>query len=302
MVVLRFSGGRLGNQMFEYATAYAVAKANGAKLALCKLEVNLYPWNVYSLDDLNIEGRSRWFSIPLSLYGYIFRKHVSYMVGVLKRKLFKKKGGTGSMLYVGSKNQEMINEGAACYQPIVLDKEKNVHILNGYWQSHKYFDAYRDDILRQFTPGFKLSAETEHLIARIQKDAYAVSVHVRRGDYLQANLLVDDSYYTKAVELMRQQHPEAVFYVFSDDIAYCKTLFETLDSPVVYAEHPAGCKAFEDIWAMSKCRSNIICNSTYSWWAAWLNAHEDKHVIVPSAIRRTNNADCICDGWIELEA
>ncbi len=301
MLVLRFSEGRLGNQMFEYAAAYALAKSHHEPLALFRLEVSLYPCNVYSLDDLKIEDCHHYRSVPFSLYGYILKKYVFQYVRLLLKKLFRKKLHLAPKPYT-SHVHDVVNEMGMAYHPIMLDRRKKIHILSGFWQSHKYFEAYRDDIIRQYTPSFRLSTETEKLIAALEADAYPVSVHVRRGDYLQLNLSVPDAYYHRAIELVRERHPEAVFYVFSDDIAHCKKLFENVNAPMVHAEHQAKVKAFEDIWAMSKCRANIICNSTFSWWGAYLNTHEDKLVIVPSAIRRTNNADCICDGWIELEA
>ena len=145
--------------------------------------------------------------------------------------------------------------------------------IDGYFQSYKYFDKHRDVILKEFT--FK-----DHIISKcrlkISEYINPVSIHIRRGDYvnhpgfwkitpeyLQESLhhFDDDSY---------------TFLIFSDDIEWCKQIFP---EGVVFME---GNNQFEDLCLMSLCNHNIISNSSYSWWAAYLNQNKNKKVIAPS--------------------
>lgn len=128
-------------------------------------------------------------------------------------------------------------------------------------QSEKYFMKYKDFIRERFSTGI---GYIDH-----------VSIHVRRGDYVDNPFYVDifkDGYYERAMALF----PENTFIVFSDDIEWCKK--QPIFMDCVFSE---GKSEVEDLNLMASCRDNILANSSFSWWAGWLNPNPDKKVVVP---------------------
>ncbi len=293
MIILKLSGG-LGNQMFEYAAAYAFARQSGQELAVFKYDyrINRFP---YELDDLRLARHRRYIGIPISMYAFATKDLIQKYIGRILGPDRIKRG------QYTNKKIDMVKEHRGSYMPVRLDSTYARHAMwGGYWQTNQYFDAVREELLEQFQPNFSLSEETRGVIGEIQEDTYPVSVHVRRGDYVKIGWCVAEEYYSAAIETMLSAHPDARFYVFSDDIDYAKDLFVPWQERCRFVVHPKKVRSFEDMWSMSRCKGNIIVNSSYSWWGAYLNDHADKTVIVPSKIRETNNQDAICEGWIEL--
>lgn len=179
--------------------------------------------------------------------------------------------------------------------------------LNGYFQSEKYFKEYSDEIRALFEqPKFVYGlvaheAWNNHGIY-INVDKNTCSIHVRRGDYLNSpnhHPVQNMNYYMKAIKKMPK---DTVFLIFSDDIAWCKENFPDLPEKFKFIE---GNTDFVDLLMMASCQHNIICNSTFSWWAAWLNKNPDKIVIAPSvwfgpAYAHYNTEDLYCENWIKI--
>jgi hypothetical protein len=148
--------------------------------------------------------------------------------------------------------------------------------LYGYFQSEKYFKNYRNEILGLF----KINSEIENKILSKYKEILEkkpTSIHIRRGDYVwlsdfHANQEID--YYKNAVEKIGY---EETFLIFSDDIAWCKTNFGFIENKFFVTND----FDYEDLVLMTKCSNNIIANSSFSWWGAWLNENESKTVIAP---------------------
>jgi Glycosyl transferase family 11 len=157
------------------------------------------------------------------------------------------------------------------YRPVSL---KSSHIIEGYFQSEMYFRSYREEILSQFRLRGEYRSEVERLFGLYGYPD--CSMHVRRGDYIGHDLFVDlsrGSYYERA---LAQLSPGTKILCFSDDPAWCRTRF--LDRRIVFAERS---KDVIDLFLFSRCRVNIIANSSYSWWGAWLNCHPDSVVFAP---------------------
>lgn len=294
MIIARLNG-QLGNQMFIYATAYATARDTKEKLSVYKYEYDTVAKGfVFQLDDLMLDGYNRYLGIPHTLYMFTTRKFISKIL----RKLLRKTNAEQSRF--ADDGIDIIREKVNAYTPINIDQSKSVHLLDGFWQSPQYFDTYRSDIVRQFRPRFRLSDETEQYLSRIEEDEYPVSLHVRRGDYEKLGWCIPLEYYSEAIQRMKDAHPNARFYIFSDDIPWVKENLNISASNAVFVEHSKRVKPFEDIWIMSKCKSNIIANSSFSWWGAYLNQNMDKEVIAPSLMQKTNNTDIFCSDWIVL--
>jgi len=154
-----------------------------------------------------------------------------------------------------------------------IKHEKGILKIRGYFQSHKYFSKFRDKILKDLN--------IQSLKSQVRKKygdfSDFVSIHVRRGDYLELsayhhNLEID--YYKKAVKCFSE---DTKFLIFSNDLEWCKENFNFLKS----AKFSQVEEDWEDIVLMSTCRDNIIANSSFSWWGAWLNENNDKKVIAP---------------------
>ena len=177
--------------------------------------------------------------------------------------------------------------------------------ISGYFQSYKYFDNFRDLIINSFeVPDSikqKLSDKYQHLIS----DS-SVSLHVRRQDYLKFSgyyAILGEEYYLSALE---QFDNISNIFVFSDDVDWCKENFDFIkDKEIIFVE---GQSDVEDMWLMSQIRNNIIANSTFSWWAAYLNCNEGKKVVRPKkwfGPKRTNNneletKDLFPKEWIKI--
>uniref|UniRef100_UPI0028D46783 alpha-1,2-fucosyltransferase n=1 Tax=Alloprevotella tannerae TaxID=76122 RepID=UPI0028D46783 len=169
--------------------------------------------------------------------------------------------------------------------------------LRGYWQSEKYFKDYGAEIVSMLTPTYPMTASFLELKKQI-KSTNSVAVHVRRGDYVALGICLSDVYYREALLRICQKVIDPVFYVFSDDMEYAKQLFAKFVSeqvvPVCYEGHNS---TIEDFLLMKSCKHNIIANSSYSWWAAWANVHEDKIVVAP---KRENRDDFYPEEWIQV--
>lgn len=109
----------------------------------------------------------------------------------------------------------------------------------------------------------------------------SVSVHIRRGDYKSHNLLLDDGYYLAAADMISHRINNPVWIVFSDEINYVKENYR-FKGEVIYIDDSYKLKDYEQLILMSQCKHNIIANSTFSWWGAWLNQNKNKCVVAPS--------------------
>ena len=173
--------------------------------------------------------------------------------------------------------------------------------LNGYFQSCKYFEGYEKEVIELFS----YPQECADNIKEKYKDLLSqntCSLHVRRGDFLNLpnhHPTQNMNYYMKAI---KQMPKDSVFLIFSDDIKWCKENFPDMPEKFRFIE---GNKDYEDLYLMSHCKNNIICNSTFSWWAAWLNNNSDKITVAPSIwfgpeLSGNNTDDLYCEGWIKI--
>lgn len=157
-----------------------------------------------------------------------------------------------------------------------LDLPKDNFFISGYFQSEKYFSKHKNEILKLFEVGhsmYKMLREKYSFINNIK----STSIHIRRGDYVQFqnfHPILPIEYYHNAVEELRNYTD--MFIVFSDDIDWCKNIF--IGDNFFFVENE---KDYLEMILMSMCNNNIIANSSFSWWGAWLNDYSDKKVIGP---------------------
>jgi len=294
MIITKLDG-QLGNQMFTYAAGYALSRDNNEHLAVFRYEYDTLAGDIgFQLGTLNIDKCNLYYGIPLSLYWHTTKCAINRIVKrLLRRPIFNIKPYCDS-------DVEVIAEPTLEYYKMEISYDKKYHLMTGFRQSPLYFDKYRSELLRQFTPSYKQSYSVLNWLSIIKNEEYPVSLHIRRGDYVKAGLCIELDFYYNAVEKILKQHPNAVFFVFSNDIEWVKKNLNIEPSRVRYVEHTSTIRSFDDIWLMSKCKSNIIANSSFSWWGAYLNQNPQKIVYAPIQILN-NNKDIMCPGWTILE-
>jgi hypothetical protein len=191
------------------------------------------------------------------------------------------------------------------YDPAFANLPKNT-VLNGYFQSEQYFRDIRDILLGDFSWVNEPRGKNKELFGQINNDKSSVSVHVRRGDYVSNNNaakfhgLTGLDYYRAAVNKIAKQVKNPNLYVFSDDPDWCKRKLK-FKQPTIYISHNTN--GSEDMRLMKTCRHNIIANSSFSWWGAWLNENPNKIVIAPKqwfSHPESNTKDLILSSWHKL--
>jgi hypothetical protein len=252
LVGAKISGG-LGNQLFQYATARALAERLGGDLRL---------------DLRSFQGASeRRFALPA--FGVEIREWVPkwWRLEELARNATRGWWRPGPEPLFD--NEELEPRFFAIQTPC---------FLRGYFQSWRYLVGYEDVIRRMFDTTPLSTGRTAHLEHRILTDPCAVMVHIRRGDYGgTAFPLLERGHYQRARERLEAEAPRPTYYLFSDDIEQATALLSDWPDLVVVG----GNSELEDFRLMSLCRHHIIANSTFSWWAAWLGRATDKIVIAP---------------------
>lgn len=267
MVTVLLSGG-LGNQMFQYAAARALAKRLNTPLA-----ADLYPLikkthatiRPYELGIFKVD-------IPIvsTLRGKVLTKARPF---VQKHRPFFRRLGFFTDTY------------AVLYQPAFESLKGNI-TLSGYFQSEKYFSGAEADIRNDFTFRHPLNGKNKEIAQQLAATE-SVSIHIRRGDYVQntsaaSNFVTcDASYYERAIAHICEKISNPSFYIFSDDFDWVKENLNFGNHPVSFVDWNRGGKSYIDMQLMSLCRHNITANSSFSWWGAWLNANDDKVVVCP---------------------
>lgn len=290
--------GGLGNQMFQYAFLMAMRSEAGSGVMK-----NLA--HMMSYDKHNGYELERLFGLRTSvaerLWMPIFR--IDRLRGLLVREVHERGSFQYSSGLIDPKCRMSESRPWYRWRPMVS--------YVGYWQNECYFKALRPAILEQFSfRGLELSAPTRDILQSIRADRCSVAIHVRRGDYqteARTRALHGDictvEYYRKAICQMRSLvADDARFYIFSNDHDWVRSeLASELGADAVHVECNVGLDSWQDMFLMSMCRHNIIANSSFSWWGAWLNTHDDRVVMAPS--RWMNNTEC-CDivppDWIRV--
>lgn len=175
--------------------------------------------------------------------------------------------------------------------------------LHGYYQTAKYFEGFDDEIRELFSCDDVTKATLHSKYPFLHTKEYTTcSIHIRRGDYLnlqETHPVQGMNYFMKAIKKMPK---DCHFLIFSDDIAWCKGNFPDMPEKFLFIE---GQSDIEDLYAMSMCDNNIICNSTFSWWAAFLNGNKDKVVVAPKTwfgpkLAHHDTSDIYDESWIKI--
>ena len=192
---------------------------------------------------------------------------------------------------------------AITYIPELCDHEEGYFL--GFWQSEKYFKNVAEKIRKDFN--FKVPLDARNLILKtdIEKNN-SISMHIRRGDYLEPQnklfQVCTIDYYKNAINFIEQHVINPKYYIFSNDIPWCKENLKLQNA--VYVDWNTGADSYKDMQLMSYCKHNIIANSSFSWWGAWLNNNPDKIVCVPEKwfdLPDCETKDVCPDEWIRIK-
>ncbi len=293
MIIANLVGG-LGNQMFQYACARALAAE--LKLPL-KVIVDMFGAYTSFHNGLELE---RVFSMKLDVAR---PADLRCMVGAL-RVAPRLRRALAAKMFSRLRGARFIAEPHYRYWNELLDRARSGGYLQGYWQSERYFlkqaDIIRSDFRFRQQPAGR-NAELVHTLL----NSVAISIHVRRGDYvsnaktLATHGICVPEYYFNAIDSLRQRVPNARLFAFSDDPKWVAEVLTPRYPDLVLIEHNIGEDSYNDMRLMSLCRHHVIANSSFSWWGAWLNTHLDKIVIAPRRwfATDTDTRDLIPSSW-----
>lgn len=286
--------GGLGNQMFIYATGYAMARRADTELRLSLRFFENYdhanlPSRPYALDHFTITARRMTFAQRLWVLATLLPDSPHAYRRAIGRLPFPR---------MARVDDHSLGDDERVHHP------PQTALLTGGWQSEKLFGEYRDDLLREFRfrePPTGRNAD----LAREIAGSEAIAIHFRRTDYLAAETLTkpcSPDYYRRALEATKARHPDGRYFIFTDDPEWVRANAELPEGSTLVS-HNLGAASFEDMRLMSLCRHFVIANSTFSWWGAWLADHPGKTVIAPAiwyAGSHSAEADLVPESWTRM--
>ena len=297
MIISNIIGG-LGNQMFQYSAARVLSEKLGAELYL-----DISSYDSYKLHE-----------------GFVLNKYFPQInVKLATKKEIFKIGGYGAYLnnalldsILSRTFKEKIDKKIV-YEPHFhywksFYKISDNKYLKGYWQSYKYFLGYEEIIKKIFSFSPEYINKNYEIINLLSKKE-TTSVHIRIGDYKNNSSsnsfhgTLDIEYYYNSIKRICEKKGDSLFLIFSDDINWCKANFK-LDVPHLFIDASISDNVINDFFLMKSCNNNIISNSSFSWWAAWLNDYNNKIVIGPknwfNIGNKNNTSDLFLSNWERL--
>lgn len=296
-IIVSLYGG-LGNQLFQYATGYALSKQLN-----CELVLDLAWFDIvrnirdttprkFSLSPFGLEVKQQKLGLDLK------KKHQRIIDNIL------------SLLRLRTPDEDekihIFRETTTKYDP-TLFKNKAPLWLAGYWQSPRYFETWSSELRNKIGIPRDLNKENQKMLKQIE-NSESVCIHIRRGDYVsnkQANEfhgLCSMEYYRKGLQSVKSNFKNPHCFVFTDDPAWAKDHFDLgTDFTVVDTNGPD--EAHCDLWLMAACKKFVIANSSLSWWGAWLGQFKEKKVVAPFEWFKNNPdlaSDLIPQDWIKL--
>ncbi len=298
IVTIALNGG-LGNQLFQYAAALGLAVQQGRNL---KIDLSLFPHHKdrpYQLNRLKVPQhfyKDPPLSAPMAPM-FMTRLLRTRIIGKIKRHT--------------KQPRSLYCEPHFHFDPAFFNLPGAEVRLAGYFQSPRYFVGVEALLRERFQLQAPFTPTASAWAAKIAQSPCAVSVHLRRGDYLKpqhstTHNLLDRGYYDRAMTLIKDLVGDgAEFFFFSDAPDFVADTFANLPRVHIVRSEPTA--PWEDLFLMRQCRHNIIANSSYSWWGAWLNETVDKRIIAPAQwftsdyLATCNVVDLYPEDWILLK-
>jgi hypothetical protein len=290
VIIAALTGG-LGNQLFQYAAARRLAKHKGVEFAL-------------DTSDFDRRGRRRY-----GLERFAPRVRLATPQETLRvqdrqnQDLWHRAWRQRRKLLPYYRRRVILEQHPFQFDPHLLELPAEAYLI-GYWQNEKYFAPLADALRAELTLKTPLSTPSAVLAEELRANN-AVGVHVRRGDYVsnaavhQRFGVCSPEYYRDCARQLLAQHPQAVFYVFSDDPEWARNNLDLGRTPII-VDHNGPERDYEDLYLLSLCHHFIIANSSFSWWAAWLSTWPEKIVYGPrrwQASGEFDTSDILPAGW-----
>ena len=291
MRIVKVIGG-LGNQMFQYALYLSLKdKFQNERILIDKRLFNSYKLHngfeidrVFHLDSVEYATQDEIKLVTFNVWNYKMQRIARRILPRLETEFIEE----NEFFY----DNNVFNKGDLYYE--------------GYWQNYNYFKEIGSLIRNSFQFKNDLSLVNSNLLNEISNEVQSVSIHVRRGDYLNHKTfggICNLNYYLNAIEYVKNIFHNPIFYFFSNDFTWCRDVLLPLigDSKYFFIDWNTKQDSYIDMQLMSYCKFNIIANSSFSWWAAWLNPNKDKKVIAP--VKWTQNLiskDILPPDWILL--
>ncbi|MAJ05462.1 MAG: hypothetical protein CL827_01195 [Crocinitomicaceae bacterium] len=277
MIITNIIGG-IGNQLFQYYFGRKIADLNNTSLKLDNSGFESYDWHKFELNKFNLKYNiASKEDVEILLKENLHDRVIQKLLPYYRRRLVKQN---------------------VDYYDSNLLKIKDNSYLKGYWQCEKYFLSMREEILKEVT--LKSKFENEHF-KELKKDILknnSISIHVRRGNYLDLKVPVCSvEYYESAINLISKSIKNFKIYIFTNDVKWCRENFsEKYNIKIISGQE--NIFDYHELILMSYCSNNIISNSTFSWWAGWLNNSPNKKIIYPKITKKTLNKDLFLDEWV----
>ncbi len=285
MIIVRMLGG-LGNQLF----CYAYAKSLQQRGYDVKIDVSTFKFSKidsYEFDKYDID-------IPISTQEE-------------NKKLFNNSFISKVLRRFGIDISEKVREKSLLFDEKLLRIDDGSYV-DGYFQNEKYFKDIREILLNQIIINQAISNYTKYVKKQIKDRTNSCSIHIRRGDMAnETNMKIHGicslEYYQDAIKYLENKLGKLNYFIFSDDIEWCKSNLNISDA--IFVDSKEKRIAHEDIYLMSLCEHNIIANSSFSWWGAWLNSNLDKICIAPKAWfadkeLQEQSIDIVPESWVRL--
>lgn len=288
MIVVRLCGG-LGNQLFQYAAGRSLAAR----------------WNTELVLDLDWYKRTPATDTPRTFE--LDKLHIAarQMTATEERRAALHRGRLLRRLPWFPRAWKHVRERDANFDPALLRAPDNAY-LDGYWQSPLYFEEIALLLRKELATRAAPSSQDLQVLNSMPRSR-SVALHVRRGDYvthtsaIQMHGTSGKDYYVSAMRKISEHIADPHYFVFSDDVQWAR---ENLGFPggVSFVAHNGPNAAVNDLHLMASCDHQVIANSSFSWWAAWLNPHPDKMVIAPGRWFADGRPtpDLIPASWIRL--
>jgi hypothetical protein len=289
MKIVKIFGG-LGNQMFQYSLYLSLKE----EFPFETIKIDCSYFNGYPLHNglelLNIfdvvlpqASFKELMHVTCPLYHYRLWQIGKRILNIRRSHYFEKYDFTIDNLAIGLSGKRY---------------------FDGYWQNESYFKKHESVIRNAYRFKNSLDIKNQEILDMIRSINNSVSIHIRRGDYLTHKLyqnICTIDYYSNAINYIRGQITNPVFFIFSDDILWCeKKLNDILiHDTITFIDWNKEGNSYKDMQLMSECKHNIIANSSFSWWGAWLNSNPHKIIVSPQKWHNTDlNINLQVDNWV----
>lgn len=293
MIIVKLKGG-LGNQLFQYAAGRHLAEIHKTILKIDISDFATYKVHAYSLSPFNIQEN---FASPEETMPQPVQK-IKIIDRVIDLILGKSPKSIRTTTYIREKYFR--------FDADILNLPDDVY-LDGYWQSEKYFTGIAGIISKEFSVKAP-QVERNKDIAELIGSCDSVSLHIRRGTYLQPPYnsfhgICSLGYYYRCIDYLAPKLKNPHYFIFSDDPDWVSKNLQ-INYPVTFIDHNGAARDFEDLRLMTQCNHHVIANSTFSWWGAWLSKNPGKIVLSPKPWFRdpqVDTSDLIPDNWIKVD-